>query len=205
MTRFTFNRLGLGRMLLLSAVCWMGCGGGGSGLFTDSRDGQKYRTVKIGNQMWTARNMNYQTDSGSWCYDNKKSNCKKYGRLYNWNAAKHIVCPNGWHLPSSAEWTELVTAVGSSNAGKMLKSKNGWDNHDGSSGNGTDDYGFSALPGGDRSGGSFNNAGSGGGWWTATEYNGSYVYYRLMHYYGDYVGEAYIGKGYGFSVRCVAD
>jgi len=113
--------------------------------FTDSRDGQKYRAIKIGNQTWMAQNLNYQTDSGSWCYENKVNNCKKYGRLYNWNAAS-VACPAGWHLPLLDEQRELVeTAGGRDTAGKALKSISGWENDDG-----TDNLGFSALPGGCR-------------------------------------------------------
>jgi uncharacterized protein (TIGR02145 family) len=125
-----------------------------SGTFTDSRDGQTYKTVKIGNQTWMAQNMNYRTEKRSCCYENNPDNCKKYGKLYDWNTA-NVACPKGWHLPSKGEWTKWITMVGSLRAGKTLKSKSGWNE----SGNGTDDYGFSALPGGLLySGGDFLNA-----------------------------------------------
>jgi uncharacterized protein (TIGR02145 family) len=83
-----------------------------------------------------------------------------------------------------------------------LKSQNGWYGV----GNGTDEYGFSALPGGYRySDGYFDNAGSNGYWWTATEAGSNYAYYRYMSYVNDYVGEINLGKGHGFSVRCRGD
>jgi uncharacterized protein (TIGR02145 family) len=174
---------------------------GGSGTFTDKRDGKTYRTVTIGGKTWMAENLNYETGK-SWCYDNKESNCNKYGRLYDWKTAMKA-CPSGWHLPSSAEWDALETAVGgNSGAGKKLKSTNGWN----SNGNGTDTYGFSALPGGNRySDGDFYGAGYRGNWWAATERNAGNAYYRYMFYGYDLVYSDYHNKSYAWSVRCVGD
>jgi uncharacterized protein (TIGR02145 family) len=165
----------------------------------DNRDGQTYGTVVIGGKTWMAKNLNYETPSGSWCYENKYANCDTYGRLYTWEAAKNA-CPSGWHLPDTADWSKLVaTAGGQATAGKKLKSKNGWNNN----GNGTDDFGFSALPGGIRfSDGDFNAAGRHGNWWTATEY-GDYAYTRHMNYVNDNVSADYDDKYGGGAVRCV--
>jgi uncharacterized protein (TIGR02145 family) len=188
-----------------------------SGTFTDSRDNKIYKWVKIGTQTWMAENLNYNaTDSE--CYDNINANCTTYGRLYDWATAMGFssicnsgsclankpkgVCPSGWHIPGNAEWDALMTAVGgSSTAGIKLKSTSGWSND----GNGTDDFGFSALPGGNRySSGSFYGVGSNGNWWSATEDNADGAYLRHMSYgesvgyYGDY-------KNYLFSVRCLKD
>jgi uncharacterized protein (TIGR02145 family) len=148
------------------------------------------------------QNLNFQTKSGSWCYDNKADNCKQYGRLYDWKTAT-TVCPKRWKLPSREDWDILVaTAGGKEIAGKKLKSKSGWNKN----GNGTDDYGFSALPGGDRdSGGNFGNVGNYGHWWTATEAGDNNAYYRYMYYLNGNVYENYDNKNNGFSVRCVAD
>jgi len=178
--------------------------------FIDSRDGKTYKAVEIGNQRWMAENLNYDTadGGGSWCYAGDTGNCNSYGRLYNWNTAMagssssnanpsgvRGICPNGWHLPSRAEWNTLVDYVGGS-AGTKLKAKNGW--------NGTNDLGFSALPGGGRySGGSFRNVGANGNWWTATEYGSSDAYYRYIVYNG--VDEYLNDKSDAFSVRCVQD
>ncbi|MGM9985270.1 MAG: fibrobacter succinogenes major paralogous domain-containing protein, partial [Fibrobacter intestinalis] len=91
----------------------------------DPRDGKTYRTVEIGKQVWMAENLNYEMD-GSYCYDNEATNCQKYGRLYTWAAAMQA-CPEGWHLPSEAEWETLITAVGGEDvAGLKLKSTSGW-------------------------------------------------------------------------------
>jgi uncharacterized protein (TIGR02145 family) len=179
-----------------------GGGENGSGTFKDARDGQIYRKVKIGNQTWMAQNLNYQTSSGSWCYDNNPSNCNTYGRLYDWSTAMSV-CPTGWHLPTRQEWVLLgATAGGSNDAGIFLKSTSGWD----SDGNGTDTYGFSALPGGGRgTDGSFDGAGYGGSWWTATEGNADNAYSRYMDYGDGNVYSSYHLKSYARSVRCVGD
>ena len=173
------------------------------GKFTDNRDGTEYKTVKIGKQTWMAENMNKDM-ANSWCYEDSADSCVKYGKLYNWAAAK-TVCPSGWHLPYSKEWDKLMTAVGdSSTAAKKLKSTIGWNDYNGKSGNGTDKYGFSALPGGYRYS-NFYRVGYDGGWWTATEFGGNFAYYRRMDHYLDNVYEGYDYKDYGYSVRCVKD
>jgi uncharacterized protein (TIGR02145 family) len=142
--------------------------------FTDSRDDKKYRYTTIGTQTWMAENLNYSTKGGG-CYDDEKSKCKKYGALYDWATAMDIdpkcniqtidscgaiissrhrgICPEGWHIPSDAEWTILTSYVGD-NPGKKLKAKSGWEGNRFwkfpwlGIYNGTDDYNFSALPGG---------------------------------------------------------
>jgi len=171
--------------------------------FTDTRNSKTYKTVKIDNQTWMAENLNYQTTSGSWCYGESADSCTKYGRLYDWNMA-NTVCPTGWHLPSIQEWRTLVTTIGGASvAGKKLKSASGW-----ASNSGTDDYGFSALPGGNLySTGSFGYTGIYGHWWTATEYNdnASDAYYWNMNYSRDYVYEDHFRKSGGVSVRCLQD
>ncbi len=226
----------------------------GGGILKDSRDGQTYRTVKIGKQVWMAENLNYRylgptadLDSSSFCYDDEPANCTKYGRLYLWSAAMDSagiikgntangcgvgvkcssdepvrgVCPKGWHLPSWAEWEELVTAVGDSSntAGIRLKSTSGWY----SSGNGTDSFGFSALPAGYRRNEKYryryhdgelirvndqswryDGEGNRVNFWSSTNqsFDADWMY---LYYDNDY---AYLGeddKGYGLSVRCLKD
>ena len=177
-------------------------------VLVDSRDSKEYRTVKIGNQTWMAENLNFGTPSGSYCYNNNNSNCEKYGRLYNWTAAMNA-CPAGWHLPSDAEWTALRLAVGGTGAygtegaaGTKLKATSGWN----SNGNGTDDYGFSALPGGrGRSSSNFDLAGSDGGWWSASEITASEVWNMSMNYGRETAGRYGNNKTYFQSVRCLKD
>lgn len=133
------------------------------GSMTDSRDGKTYKTVKIGNQVWMAENLDYATKR-SYCYDvneevhknSAKCNGSEFisGRLYTYAAAINA-CPNGWHLPTSGEFETLVNAVGGKDvAGKKLKATNSWNSYDywdndeeenkTRDGNGSDDYGFSA-------------------------------------------------------------
>ena len=171
------------------------------GTFKDSRDGKTYKTVKVGGKTWMAENLNFAAE-GSKCYENKNANCAKYGRLYNWATALKA-CPAGFHLPSDDEWTALVNyAGGEEKAGKKLKSKAGWNDN----GNGTDDYGWSALPGGSGSSdGSFYYAGISGNWWSATESSVVNAYNRYMYCSYENVIRSYLSKTGLFSVRCVAD
>jgi len=155
---------------MLGTVKGSSGGGGNSKTLTDSRDGKKYKIVTIGNQTWMAENLNYYV-SGSKCYDDSESNCKRFGRLYSWATAKYV-CPSGWLLPSREDWRELENFVGGEKIiSKKLKATNGgWNNTDeGYNGNGTDDYGFSALPGGNSFGDNFRDVGYGGYWWSSTE------------------------------------
>ena len=108
----------------------------------DSRDGQDYHAIKIGDQVWMAENLNFKTDS-SFCYNDEETNCIEYGRLYTWSDAKEA-CPSGWHLPSKTEWETLFSAVGGQlTAGKVLRSTDSEVTED--DGPGTDDFGFSGV------------------------------------------------------------
>jgi uncharacterized protein (TIGR02145 family) len=125
-----------------------------SGFFTDSRDGQIYKWVEIGDQIWMAENLRYYARRSEY-FD-----LNLYGRVYDFYTALKV-CPLGWHLPSDDEWKTLERTLGmeeelintesrernSSDAGLKLKSKSGWRFYI-QNGNGTDLYGFNALPGG---------------------------------------------------------
>jgi uncharacterized protein (TIGR02145 family) len=167
------------------------CGSGKYALAThlcDARDSKTYKKVEIGTQTWMAENLDYDIPGNTTdvCNSNLPTNCAKYGRLYNWstamnNSASSIavpsevqgICPSGWHIPSNGEWDVLLSAVGSP-AEVKLKATSGWI-WCGPSGSGEpylceDSYGFSALPGGGvNSGGSFDDVGHSGGWWSTTE------------------------------------
>ena len=213
-----------------------------TGTMTDTRDGQMYKTVKIGTQTWMAENLNYAytgvpykykdntSDSTSWCYDNDPTNCTKYGRLYTWAAAMDSagtwsangkgcgygvqctpiypvrgICPEGWHLPNDTEWDTLFVAVGGLEvAGNVLRSQTGWDNN----GNGTDAFGFSALPAGYRYHyeGQFLYAGSEVHFWTSLDRHNEFVremkldVKKCVNWCRD---DEY--KSSAISVRCVKD
>jgi uncharacterized protein (TIGR02145 family) len=173
-------------------------------------ESQIYKTVQIGTQTWMAENLNYAIE-GSRCYGNLESNCDKNGRLYNW-ASSMDACPEGWRLPSSADWDTLIAYIHADNrapnnatgatstiAGRHLKAMEGWDFN----GNGMDTYGFAALPGGygDSSNRFFYSRY--GYWWSATESNASDAYYRQMRYNNGHVDWGNFVKTELRSVRCV--
>jgi len=206
-----------------------------TGIVTDI-DGNSYYTVQIGGQLWMAENLkttSYKngeaipnvTDkvqwsnitTGSYCsYYNDESYVSMYGMLYNWLAVSDNrgLAPTSWHIPSDAEWKELEMYLGmsQSTAGKYswrgteesskLKSTNGWYEN----GNGTNEYGFSALPGGYRHiNGSFVNMSSYATFWSSTETNSNNAFYRSLSYYDGKVYRYDYNKHYGFCVRCIKD
>jgi uncharacterized protein (TIGR02145 family) len=196
----------------LSSSSSIQCSDKGNGTFTDAQNGKTYRYVTICSQTWMAENLNYDVE-GSKCYDNKPENCVKYGSLYSWWTAMDFpscyistsstcrgVCPSGWHLPSKAEWDLLGKGI------KKLQATSGWGVE--GLGGGTDDYGFSALPGGyGGSNGSFGDLLYGGYWWSANEEgDGSdYAYYLHMDQASSIVSWDYANKTMLYSVRCVED
>lgn len=211
--------------------------------FTDSRDGHVYKCVKIGTQVWMAENLAYlplvnmpdqksATEPRFYVYGYKGTSVKdalaslpkdghfsKIGVLYNWSAALKA-CPQGWHLPTKAEWDELAafiskdkgscnkTSDGWSELGKHLKSKQGWlnDNTQELDSGGSDDYGFSAIPGGRLYSG-FAHLGTEGYWWTSTESSGNQLahYVHLVNSYNTFMTFYGINKYSGHSVRCIKD
>jgi uncharacterized protein (TIGR02145 family) len=169
---------------------------------TDDRDGKTYRVITIGGRHWMAENLNHQT-LGSWCYNGNYYNCEKYGSLYDWYKAINV-CPSGWHLPTETEWNELIMVAGGGEraVARKLKAKKGWY---GIFGNGTDAYGFSALPGGQRKiGGYFTDIDKKGFWWTKSESDnyGHDGYVRSIHS-NNTMYETLLFKEDSFSVRCV--
>ncbi len=206
---------------------------GCNGVTTVEYEGKTYHTVEIGNQCWMKENLNVgtminsttsQTDNGTiekYCYGDNVANCDQYGGFYQWNELMQYVeyesargvCPEGWHVPSKAEWYILEGNADSQygvgdeiweyggwrgfDAGKKLKATSGWFMNN----NGTDDFGFAALPGGkfNSSNGHFTDNLVGGWFWTSSgrmhgfAYNNDKVY-SSSEIYDD-----------AFPVRCVKD
>ena len=196
----------------------------------DARDNQFYKVTKVGSLTWMAENLNYADSvttpslmERQWCYDSKSENCAKYGRLYTWAAAMDSantgcgyqanctlyesvpargICPVGWHVPSNAEWDDLYNSVGgSSGAATKLKSVEGW----GNGYNGSDRYGFTALPGGYNDRGTpFAEAGRYAYFW-AKSADYSDAYYAYFDGSDSYAYRSSSYKYYGRSLRCVKD
>lgn len=204
-----FSSLGLGRIQFLEEG-------------TAQINGREYRTVTIDGVTWLAENLDYKASGieigpggspstpAAWYYNNSEATYgvdgNKYGLLYNGHAVKHLndnratLIP-GWHVPTVAEWDALATAVGgASTAGTKLKSTTGW-----SSGNGTDDYGFSVFPAGFRNKDSFFSVGNNTSFWTATEYSSTIAYYRRFSTGASMSSNNYDKTEYAISVRLVKD
>ena len=210
-------------------------------------DGNVYKTVKLGNQVWMAENLRTtryadgtpiplgteasSTTAYRYYPDDNSANVSDYGYLYNWAAVMNGsasseanpsgvqgICPDGWHVPSDAEWTELTNYVKSQsqyvcgdytgNIAKALASEVGWNSSTyncdvGNNPSANNATGFSARPAGGYFG-DYSGFGNYAYFWSATQTNSSYAYNRTLYYYGDAgVYRDYSNKGAGYSVRCV--
>lgn len=190
--------------------------GNGKGTFTDFRDGQSYRVVTIGSQVWMAENLNYKTND-SYCYNDNSANCAKYGRLYSRTAAAKA-CPSGWHLPTQDDFVALFATHGIGNArsgtsgGWKLRSAMYWMKGK----TGTNDFSFAALPAGGKyyeEDGILRYGGEGEAtfFWTSTEKRDNCSYYVEL-FGANCIDERFCSDVYlevcgednvWYSVRCV--
>ena len=202
--------------------------------FIDSRDGKTYNTVQIGTQCWMAQNLNIgssvngiieQTNNNiieKYCYSDLETNCDIYGGLYEWNEMMQYVttpgvqgiCLTGWHIPTDAEWCTLTlyleptvncNAVAASAiiAGGKLK-EDGTSHWTSPNTGATNESGFTALPGGFRSGvGAFNNINKEAHLYSSSEYSATQTWKRFMTYSASTLSRNSNSKQNGFSVRCV--
>ena len=174
--------------------------------FTDSRDGQTYKTIKIGQQVWMAENLAYELSFGCWAYSYDESYVETYGRLYNWEAAM-LACPSGWHLPRDAEWKILENYLKQNDIpGGALKADTLWKNTNEAI---KDSIGFDALPAGCRYiseyGGGFKDLGRKTFFWSASTYKSVYAWERSLHTEDEQLHFSVFEIKNGYSVRCVQD
>jgi uncharacterized protein (TIGR02145 family) len=202
----------------------------------DSRDGISYETVQIGDHCWMAENLNIgtridgsnnQIDNGiieKYCFNNTEANCDVYGGLYQWDEMMQYettegvqgICPDGWHVPTDAEWCELEQEVdatiscnttgwlGVDGGGKLKEA--GTIHWNSPNAGATNSSGFTALPGGyRRPNETFHNVGNFGNWSSSSQHGTSTVWYRSLYYDNAQVGRYYNYKSYGWSVRCLKD
>jgi uncharacterized protein (TIGR02145 family) len=199
--------------------------------FIDSRDGQNYNTVLIGDQCWMAENLNVgemingtdlMTNNGiieKYCYDNDPANCEIYGGLYQWNemmeydttAGVQGICPDGWHLPTKGEWNILTDFLGGEYiAGGKMK-ETGTTHWNSPNKDATNEGGFTGLPAGIRSSygifinGIFFDLGIYGYFWTSTEHSTLTAWCLRLFYANDLIYPVPAGKNPGLSVRCLKD
>ncbi|MBK8227001.1 MAG: fibrobacter succinogenes major paralogous domain-containing protein [Flavobacteriales bacterium] len=202
-------------------------------------DGHVYRAVQIGGQCWMAENLRTATysdgstipnvtgntawtqlNSGAWSnYDNSPANDATYGKLYNWYAAANPnICPEGWHVPTDAEWQQLEAALGMSAnelgltgyrgadqyVGGKMKTTTLWNEPNTGANN---QSGFLGRPGGSRrnDSGYFNYIGDFGFWWSASGAGADLAWSRGLNTDEARVSRFYNFKRNGFCLRCVRD
>lgn len=146
----------------------------------------------------------------AWCYyNNNPDNGDRYGKLYNWYAVNdpRSLAPEGWRIPSKEDWSRLIDFLGGESlAGKKMKFTDFWADNEGESGNGTNESGFSGLPGGYRSSdGIFKNLVNDGRWWSSSEDYTYLAWYCYLKYSDSNVSRYSGSKKLGLSVRCLRD
>jgi uncharacterized protein (TIGR02145 family) len=190
---------------------------------TDSRDGKTYNTVLIGTQCWFAQNLNVgnsisnqQTNNGiieKYCYNIDENNCTIYGGLYKWNEAMQYsttegakgICPTGWHLPTDAEWTTLITFLGGEAVAGGKMKETGLAHWLSPNTGATNSSGFTALPGGSSQNGYFYSLTFSASFWSSSQSDAAYAWYRYLFYPTVSATSLTATKEYGFAVRCLQD
>jgi len=163
-----------------------------------TNDVKQYKTVKIGEQVWMAENMNFKTSIGkSWCYEDDDFYCKKYGRLYDWNSAAKI-CPSGWHLPSDSEWNELQKSAGKGLAAAISALKGGWRDHD------AHEYTLDKQRRGETVG-RWDDLDETGYWWTSSIFEATGSAHALQLSASGVFSSTLKNKSNALSVLCVMD
>jgi uncharacterized protein (TIGR02145 family) len=191
-------------------------------------DGNVYKTVTIGKQVWIAENLkttkfndstsiplvientawsNLKTPGYCWYSNNESSYKVTYGALYNWYTVNtRKLCPTGWHVPSNAEWTTLTTFLGGRDiAGGKLKEA-GFTHWTLPNTGATNESGFTILPGGTRNQyGKFYLIGTNGYWWSSTGIGKNYAWFRRIYFFYSIVHRDFGPSRNGRSIRCIKD
>ncbi len=171
-----------------------------TGTFTDERDGQVYKWVKIGKQTWMAQNLNYKTKRGCWYYDNDTTNRSKYGLYYDFTVIKDA-CPKGWHVPSDVEWQRLEVSAG---MGTVEANKDGYRSDIGEAFLPGKSTGFNLVYAGWHKQDYFAELDESAYFWTSTQ-SGPPIYSRMFKKGYDTIYRNRFGIAYAMSLRCVKD
>jgi uncharacterized protein (TIGR02145 family) len=195
---------------------------------TSNLEAPDYKTIKIGDQIWMLENLNVdrfrngepipeattaeawakagKEGRPAWCYyDNNSQKGVRYGRLYNWFAVTDPrgLAPEGFRPATDADWRLVTDYLGGEDAaGTKMKNPSGWIRN----GNGTNESGFSGLPGGSRNlRGEFQYGDEAAYWWTSTSFDRELAWYRVIDQSPHYVYRTNYSKANGLSVRCVKE
>jgi uncharacterized protein (TIGR02145 family) len=212
----------IGYLILTSSLVISSCGGG-----LKDQEGKSIKSIKIGDQKWMAENLNVshfrngdsipevrsaaewkrmgEEGKPAWCLiQNETENGEKFGKLYNWYAVNDPrgLAPKDWHVASDDEWTHLINFLGGGVLAALNMRTTGLtDNSDRDNENR-----FSGLPGGCRNSfGVFYGLDSFGYWWSATEFDPSNAFVRILNYVNCDINSKILDKIYGLSVRCLSD
>ncbi|NVO03365.1 MAG: fibrobacter succinogenes major paralogous domain-containing protein [Bacteroidetes bacterium] len=191
-------------------------------------DGNQYSTITIGTQVWMVENLKVKhyrngdtiphiqnnaqwnkLEMGAFCeYNYQTSNSINYGNLYNWYAVsdQRNICPEGWHIPTDAEWKTLAAFLGGKvDAGGKLK-ETGIKNWQSPNTGSKNETGFTALPGGYCGGfAGFSDFGKIGYWWSSTADGNMNAFPYIMYFNNTDLSSYSSNKTYGFSIRCIKD
>ena len=190
-------------------------------------DGNSYTSIQIGTQVWMAENLKVTkyrngdpipnvTDDAAWAdlstggycnLSNDVGNANTFGRLYNWYAVfdNRNIAPEGWHVATDAEWTTLISYLGGESVAGGKMKETGSAHWCAPNTGATNESGFKALPGGVRTDAFFLPGCDWGTWWSATEYDLTTAYNRIIFDSGTEVNRVYNNKKFGLSVRCIKD
>lgn len=215
-------------ILLVNSLIVISVRAQSAGMKVADYDGNSYKIITIGTQVWMAENLKTlhysngdpielikddrlwsESTSGACCINgNNKKNLKHYGLLYNFFAvaSDKKICPAGWHVPNAADWKRLESFLGGAGAagGKMKNTGTKfWAEPNTKADNSS---GFNGLPGGARNtDGTFEPAGEKGHWWTGTEFSVTSAWHRSLYNNTAFIDNIYGYKSDGYSVRCIMD